>query len=315
MQSIRPEDDGSHVPPPDADESWQESWFLGWYDPARRAGGFHHLGLQPIRQRADLWSWIALDGAVVGKYQNLRLPLPADDLSDLTLGSLHLLTKTPLRSYAVSAAYDDGNRSDVLYEAFTDPFAFSLDAGADIGKDHYESMGRVTGTVTVAGAETGGLHQPPPTQTEVAGWAYQDHSWGPRHWGMLLSHRWVWATFGPDLFCSAFSFTTPRGRMDFGYVFDGGEFRGVNRMETGARVADDGHSPVGCDARIWTADGRGYRITGTCEVTSATSHDEGVFFTDGMSVFECGGRLGTGIFEVSELRAPAPWHRTLLGLD
>ena len=54
MQSIRPEDDGSHVPPPDADESWQESWFLGWYDPARRAGGFHHLGLQPIRQRADL---------------------------------------------------------------------------------------------------------------------------------------------------------------------------------------------------------------------------------------------------------------------
>src|SRR5207237_1010936 len=134
-------------------------------------------------------------------------------LSALTLGSLHLLTKTPLRSYAVSAAYDDGNRSDVLYEAFTDPFAFSLDAGADIGKDHYESMGRVTGTVTVAGAETGGLHQPPPTQTEVAGWAYQDHSWGPRHWGMLLSHRWVWATFGPDLFCSAFSFTTPRGRM------------------------------------------------------------------------------------------------------
>ena len=95
------------------------------------------------------------------------------------------------------AASDNGNRSDVVYEAFTDPFAFSLDAGADIGKDHYESMGRVTGTVTVAGAETGGLHQPPPTQTEVAGWAYQDHSWGPRHWGMLLSHRWIDPTPAP----------------------------------------------------------------------------------------------------------------------
>ena len=76
-----------------------------------------------MRQRADLWSWIALDGAVVGKYQNLRMELPSDDLSDLTLGPLHVLTKTALRSYAVSAAYDDGTRSDVVYEAFTDPFA------------------------------------------------------------------------------------------------------------------------------------------------------------------------------------------------
>jgi hypothetical protein len=304
MRTIRPEDDGSHTPPAGADESWQESWFLGWYDPARRAGGFQHLGLQRVRQRADLWSWVALDGAVVGKYQNLRLPLPGDDLSDLTLGPLHVLTKTPLRSCAVSSAYDNGVRSDVVYEAFTDPFSFSLDAGADIGKDHYESMGRVTGTVTVAGAES-----------PVSGWAYQDHSWGPRHWGMLLSHRWVWAVFGPDLFCSAFSFTTPKGRTDFGYVFDGGEFRGVSRLETGARVADDGHSPTGCDARIWTAGGQGYRIAGTCEVTSVTSHDEGTFFTDGLTVFESGGRLGTGIFEVSELKGPAPWHRALLGLD
>jgi hypothetical protein len=301
METIRPEDDGSHAAPPDADEFWQESWFLGWYDPARRAAGFHHLGLQRVRQRADVWSWIALDGAVTAKYQNLRLPLPADDLADLTLGPLHVLTKTPLRSYALSAAYEDGNRSDVVYEAFTEPFSFSL--GGDIGKDHYESIGRVTGSVTVAGSET-----------EVSGWGYQDHSWGSRRWGMVLSHRWLWATFGPDLFCSAFSFTTPKGRMDFGYVYDGGEFRGVTRLDTGARIADDGHSPAGCDARLWTADGRGYHITGSCELTSVTSHDEGFFVTDGMTVFECGGRLGTGIFEVNELKAPAPWHRSLLGL-
>ena len=51
METIRPEDDGSHTPPPDASEYWQESWFLGWYDPARQAAGFHHLGLQ--RRRHD----------------------------------------------------------------------------------------------------------------------------------------------------------------------------------------------------------------------------------------------------------------------
>jgi hypothetical protein len=301
-RAIRPEDDSAHTAPPDADEFWQESWFLSWYDPARKAAGFHHFGLQRVRQRADLWSWIAVDGAVVGKYQNLRLPLPADDLSDLTLGPLHVLTKTPLRSYAVSAVYDNGNRSDVVYESFTDPFAFSLGSD-DIGKDHYESMGRVTGTVTVAGADT-----------DVAGWAYQDHSWGPRHWGLLLTHRWLWATFGPDLFCSAFTFTTPKGRLDFGYVYDDGEFRGITRLDTGARLADDGHSPAGCDARLWTADGRGYHITGECQVTSVSTHDEGVLLTDGMTVFECGGRLGTGIFEINELKAPTAAHRAALGL-
>jgi hypothetical protein len=301
LESIRPEDDGSHPAPPDADEYWQESWFLGWYDPARRAAGFHHLGLQRLRRRADVWSWIALDGTVVGKYQNLRLSLPTDDLADLTLGPLHVLTKTPLRSYALAAAYENGNRSDVVYDAFAEPFSFTL--GGDIGSNHYESMGRVSGSVTVNGADT-----------EIAGWGYQDHSWGARHWGKVLSHRWLWATFGPDLFCSAFTMTTPKGRTDFGYVYDG-EFRNITRVDTGARVADDGHSPVGCDARLWTADGRGYHVTGTCEVTSVSSHDDGFFVTDGMTVFECGGRLGTGIFEVNDLKNPAPWHRSILGLD
>lgn len=302
MEAFLPEDDGSHPVPSDADEFWQESWFLGWYDPARKAAGFHHLGLQGVRRRADVWSWIAVDGTVVGKYQNLRLPLPADDLSDLTLGPLHVLTKAPLRSYALTSTYENGNRSDVVYDAFTDPFSFSL--GGDIGKSHYESMGRVTGSVTVAG-----------TETPISGWAYQDHSWGPRHWGSVLAHRWLWATFGPDLFCSAFAFTTPKGRVDFGYVYDGSEFRAITGVDTGARVADDGITPLGCDARLWTADGRGYHITGHSDVTSVTSHDEGFFVCDAMTVFECGGRLGTGIFEVNELKAPAPWHREILGLD
>lgn len=58
MEIIRPEDDGSHSVPPAASEFWQESWFLGWYDPAKRAAGFHHLGLQPVRRRADVWTGI-----------------------------------------------------------------------------------------------------------------------------------------------------------------------------------------------------------------------------------------------------------------
>lgn len=235
MDAIRREDNDAHQPGPGADPRWQESWFLAWYDPGGRAGGFHHVGLQRLAGRADVWSWLALDGEVVGKFQSLDLALPEDDLPDLAIGGMQVVTKTPLRSLALSAEYP-GARTEVVYEAFSE-----------------------------------------------------------------------------DLFCSIFTMTTAAGRQDFGYVHDAGHFHRVTRMDTGARVADDGHSPTGCDARIQTEGGRGYRITGTVDVASASSHDD-IFFTDGFSVFECGGRLGSGIFEVHELAGPAPWHRQARGL-
>jgi hypothetical protein len=69
----------------------------------------------------------------------------------------------------------------------------------------------------------------------------------------------------------------------------------VTRVDTGAGLADDGHSPTGCDVRLWTADGRGYHIAGQCRVTSVTSHHHGVLFSDGLSAYDCDGRLGTGL--------------------
>jgi hypothetical protein len=311
LDVIRVEDNGPHQPGPGADPRWQESWFLSWYDPAARAGGFHHVGLQRPAGRADVWSWLALDGEVVGKFQSLDLALPEDDLPDLAIGGMQVVTKTPLRSLALFAEYpaqrdtpgSPGARAEVVYEAFSEPFSYSLDVpGADVGKGHYESVGRVSGTVTAGTREA-----------TVAGFAFQDHSWGPRNYGAVLTHRWLWATFSKDLFCSIFTMTTAAGRQDFGYVHDAGIFHRVTRMDTGARVADDGHSPTGCDARIQTEGGRSYRITGTVDVASVSSHHD-IFFTDGMSVFECGGRLGGGIFEVHELAGPAPWHRQALGL-
>ncbi|MGH9043213.1 MAG: DUF7064 domain-containing protein [Acidimicrobiia bacterium] len=302
MDTIRVEDNGPHQAGPDAGPAWQESWFLGWYDPDARAGGFHHVGLARPAGRADVWSWLALDGEVVGKFQSLDLALPAEDLPDLVLGGLRVMTKTPLRSLELTAEYPEA-RATVLYEAFSDPFSFTLDVpGADLGKGHYESVGRVTGTVATGGREVA-----------VSAFAYQDHSWGPRHYGAILTHRWIFAAFSDDLFCSVFTFTTAAGRQDFGYVYDDGRFHAVTRVDTGARVADDGHSPTGCDARIQTEGGRGYRIIGTVGVSSPSSHHD-FYITDGLTAYECGGRLGSGIFEVHELAGPAPWHRPLLGL-
>lgn len=295
MITIHPSDDGSHRPPGD-DESWQESWVLIWFDPTTMSGGCHHVGLQRPRGRADVWNWVALGGKVVGHFESLTLPVPDDDLSDMTIGGMRMKTLTPLKAYAFTSEFEKGAASvDIAYSAFTEPFAFGLDGeGVRVGSSHYESFGRVSGTVS-SGEE----------MVEVSAWAFQDHSWGPRDWRSLLSHRWLFATFSEDLFFSVGTFITEQGQRTSGYVFDGG-FKQVSRVSFGARIADDGVSPQGCDVRLWTTDGSGYHLTGQCSSTAVSTHDGGWFTSNGLTSFELGGRMGAGLVEFAELKSLTP---------
>jgi hypothetical protein len=87
------------------------------------------------------------------------------------------------------------------------------------------------------------------------------------------------------------------------------------RAEFNVRMANDGHSPLGCDVRVWVDNGRGYRfVCPQVDVSSPSTHLDGYFVTDGFGVFECGGRLGVGIVEVNERKAPSPQHREWLSL-
>ena len=291
---------GRHEAGPE--ESWQESWGFSWHDPIRRAGGINHISIWRNRGVADVWSWTALNGKIVGKYQNLRLPLPEKDFPNWSLGGQTITTHSG-RSCRIEVDYDNAS-ADLNYEGHTEPLTFSYDVeGSTWGGNHYESIGRVNGTVTAGGE-----------QVAVSGFAWQDHSWGPRRWADTQSHRWIVAEFGPELFLSAIQVIpeqSPVG-IPIGYVYDRGSLHKVAQVSFGARVADDGHSPLGCDARIWTDTGHGYHIIGDVHTSSPSSHDEGMWFTDGLAIFECGGRLGSGIFEIQELRGPAKWHKELL---
>jgi hypothetical protein len=297
--------DGGHIPPPGTDETWQESWYTGWFDPVAGAAGFYHLGLQRNRGIADLWNWTAVDGEVAGKYQSLSIPLPEDDLSDLRLPGVHIQTLKPLLSYQVDTKYSSGVASTIIYEAFTPPFSFSLtDHTTDLGHDHYESCGRVRGSIEVGDR-----------QIDVQAYAFQDHSWGPRVYASLLSHRWSYAVFGEDLFLSVAKFTGEGGTYSRGYVYDNDHFYALGDLAFNTIIADDGHSPLGCDMHIDALDGSSYRVRGEVAMSSISSHNDGYFATDGFTNFTCGERRGTGILEVNELRSLLPHHRKQLGLE
>jgi hypothetical protein len=284
---------GRHVPPADADASWQESWGLAWHDPQTRTGGWNHIGLQRERGFADVWSWLAVDGVIVGRYNCLREPLPERDLPDFALGGMDVRNQD-LRNLTITASYP-GARAELRYTAYTDPFGWDIRPDKiDMGTSHYESQGRVRGRVVVEDR-----------QIAVNGAAWQDHSWGPRDWSQSLAHRWIMANCGSELFLSAWQVVTTKGNVLAGFVYDGDTFHAIDRIMFGASLYDNGHQPHRCDARFWTELGRGYHITGHSEVSAAVAHDAGFWMDDGLAEFAIGGRLGAGILEVRE-RAALP---------
>lgn len=303
LAPMDPVHDGSHTPDTD-DERWQESWVLYWYDPSTTTGGSHHFGLQPLRGRADVWDWITVDGRPAGHFNELTLPMPSGDISDLELGNMKIETLVPLQKYRFRSEYPStGTSVDVVYEAFTPAIAIDLngDDGASVAAHHYDSFGRATGTVTRDGQTT-----------EISGWAFQDHSWGVRDWTTVGAHRWLQAQFSENFYCAAGTFATDAGVRSFGYVFDDGEFKEVTRVSFGGRVGDDGFSVEGCDAKIWTAAGDAYRITGDCVSSRLSDHHNGWFTSNGFAEFECGGRLGTGVLEIAELKTLPPSLQKML---
>ncbi len=300
------EDTRRHQPRPDAKPNWQESFYLGWVDVEQRAAGAHHISLAPGRD-THVWSWVMMEGRVIGRSQQHGLPLPAGDFDDLTLGSLRVASSPTLRDLELKAEFDAAS-VDLTFRALCDPVEIDLNQDDTILSDfHYEAMGMATGAVSVGA---------PPTARRIpihAG-AWHDHSWGAREFSTNPAHRWLFAVFGEDLAVSVFSFVTGVRRAQFGWVCDAGRVYRVRRADFRAVVNDDGMTPEGCDASIFTEGNRGYRITGRC-LASAIMGGKGWFGVDGLTQFECGGRIGRGFLEVGELKSMTPAIRAELALD
>lgn len=307
MSEISVIDTSRHAPDCD-DCSWQESFFLGWTDVRQGVAGHHHISLCPYLGKAHVWSWLMVDGKEVAREQEHALDLPVDDLRDMRIGGLHFVAGQSIRELALSATFSEA-QVDVAFEGFTDPVHIEISAGKlKLGSKHYESMGTVRGTVRLGDRVI-----------TVNGSGWQDHSWGPRRLSSNPAGRWVFAVFGSDLAFSLYVLAAGGERIIFGYALDQGEIHLIESAETNFTISDDGISALACDARIWTKSGRGYRIVGEAighaPVGGPGWTDDGLhWWMDGLARFECGGRLGSGILEVSTLKAPTEIIRRTLRL-
>lgn len=292
-----------HQPAADAPANWQESFFLGWADLETLSAGSHHISLSPASGTAHVWSWIVINGQRVGREAAHTLPLPDSDLTDIQLGGLHFRAGKYVRQLALQADFESG-RLNLDFEAICDPVVLDFNVGdTKLADRHYETLGFAKGRFSANDSST-----------SINAAAWHDHSWGARDFGTNPSSRWLFAVFGDDLAFSIFSFVTSFGAEQFGWVLDHGRVHKITRAKFRSVIANDGATPLSVEVDAWTGDGRGYRLSGEVKASGLTG-GEGWFGVDGITEFQCGGRLGQGFFEPSELKGPTTQMRKELGLS
>ena len=176
------------------DETWQESVAVYWLDAARGVGGGHRIGHEVAGGRANQWSGLFGPGA---RFRRVRSSL-ALDAGDRAHDRMAAGTQTfKLTSDGVRVELHEDECDAVLDIEDFHPMAPwpQQDASvAETAANHLEASGRVTGEVRL-GAE----------RITVDGLAHHDHSWGPRRWDWVRSHRWVAGTVDADLSFSLFT--------------------------------------------------------------------------------------------------------------
>jgi hypothetical protein len=294
---------------PEADEWWQDSAFLTWYSRDAGIGGVTRIGHEPHHQDgiSALWSGVVTrDGKRFRR--NVATPLTDKDLRDDGFGAhdgRHLLVYDDVLHYRVD---EDGCQIDLEVEDFyprTD--FFPSDASAlvdDFASSHFETSGRVTGTVELDGK-----------RYEIQdGLCHRDRSWGIRKWDTLLNHRWMPGTFGPDLSFGCISWHAVDGSLgQFGYVVRDGEVVRAEAIDVAVIMEADGVSYRGGYATWTFPDGQTFHAEAS-PVDAVLSEHHGVSCIDAICEVQLDGRVGFCDLEVTSnpRRGTGPVTRALL---
>ncbi|MEW6471976.1 MAG: propanediol utilization protein [Actinomycetota bacterium] len=273
---------------PGADPAWQESVFLHWYDPKVGVGGVHRIGHEvPAGVTASWCGVVSRDGTRFRRNQVISYR-PEDRLPDgFAAGPGQQLTFDPHPRLRVK---EDGCELDLVVNDFyprTDFFPKDSSVSEEFAAHHFEASGGVTGIAVLGGATY-----------EINGFAHRDHSWGPRRWDTLLSHRWVSGTFGPALSFGSIAWHATDGTLlTVGYLVRDGEVSYAD-VDIVVHMEADGLTHRGGEVTWRTADGEQLTLFPKA-VDGVLSMHRGVAAVDTLCEVEHDGRIGACDFEIS----------------
>jgi hypothetical protein len=284
--------EGRQEPDP-TEEWWQDSVFVAWHAQAAGIGGIFRIGHEPGFSGGVSALWFGLVTHEGLRYRRGGVtPLSAADRIDGGFGAREGAYRQFYDGRMRYVVDDEDLHLDLAVEDFyprTD--FFPPDAGTvsqDFASAHYECSGRITGAVRLGGRDF-----------EVDGLCHRDHSWGARRWNLLLNHRWMPGTFGPEL---SFGSIAWHGVDDtvrqFGYLVRSGEVTIADAVDITVTIEPDG-TTARAGRTEWTLPGEPPVIIDCAPFDGTVSEHHGVGVVDSICALEREGRLGFCDLEIS----------------
>jgi hypothetical protein len=286
-----PEDEGPHVA--GANEFWQESVVLHWYDARHDIGGYLRIGHEPNLQGGLTCLWCSCvngDGTVFNHNEKFAMTA-ADRISNgFAVGDVCRFEFDGDCPWTVD---DKGYEAKLVAKDIHQPIdLYPSDTGTlsdDYCKDHLEVASRVTGTVYLDG-----------NHYDIDGFGYRDHSWGVRRWQTLLTHRWVTGVLGPTSSFGCMSWHAEDNTLNiWGYLIRGDAVHYATAADVVTFVEQDGLTHRGGIVYMSLPDGEKIEIHCKPIGPGAMSSNQGMFCLDVICVATCGDLVGYCDFETS----------------
>ncbi|KAJ3546363.1 hypothetical protein NM208_g2043 [Fusarium decemcellulare] len=257
---------------PSADENYQDSVVLVWWDAANQIGGFHRLGHEVSKEKgnfATLWTNIVTPTGIFKRTQSI----PLREQDNLPGGGFGCGDDT------CTVEYKDGQHIWTINEP--DQGLTARLVHKDTGPHDTDIPGVLTGTLTHAGK----------TYQIRNGLSIRDHGWGVRIWGAaLLSHRWIVGTAGSDFSIIIVAWHSADDQYaKFGWVVRNKVVTAAKAIDIATYVEDDSPTNRGGKTEVELVTGEKYVINWEPVAKAFLAHHRGVSNLDRLCSFKAVG--------------------------
>lgn len=285
-----PEDEGRHKP--QADEFWQESVVLIWWDLHSGVGGFHRIGHEPNYR----------DGPSISLLNNIFTPdYIYKDTATLPLREADKLANGFGGGDTCRFEYTDHpiwtiNASDVTatihahdFHTPVDIYPKKSDLARDFSPNHMEVGSKVTGEVAVKGRVY-----------SIDGLGFRDHGWGRRDWSGIVSHRWVAMTFEDGAMALAQTFHSSTNELvRMGCVVRDNRLTYAKQVDIVTYLEPDGLTHRGGQVTMTLTTGEKLVFDFVPLQKGVVSWLHGIAAVDTCCKVTCGDKVGMADFEIT----------------
>lgn len=274
---------------PGEEALWSESLAVMLWDMKRDVHVFLHLTQEPNRDGKGYTTvWLsAWTPNHTYHHADDSIPLRKGDISTSAITTGDGLCRYEFDEKHHWSVSDKDVKIALVMEDYQKGFGY-YPAEHSAQKEHIEGTGWITGTVTIKG-ET----------YNVEGEGWRDHSWGPRDYQGILSHRVNYAIFGREFNFFGVTFLGRDGNLlRSGIIIRNDQFQATKDFTVVTRMAEDGVSHMGSTVTL-NVGGKKFEIEFKPVGKAVINFHQGCALCDSMCIATMGGKAGAGFMETT----------------